>query len=36
MDSVAPKNYTLRFQAINKDYFDALKTGAKRVETRAA
>lgn len=30
------KSYTLRFAAPNKDYFLALKSGEKRVETRAA
>src|SRR3989344_5482859 len=30
------KKYTLRFRAVNKDIFDAIKSGKKTVETRAA
>lgn len=28
--------YTLRFRAINRDTFDAIRRGSKKVETRAA
>lgn len=31
-----PKKYVFRFRAINKDIFEAIKDGKKKVETRAA
>ncbi len=30
------KKITLRFRAINKEFFQAIKTGRKKIETRAA
>lgn len=36
MDDSEPKKYVLRFGAANKDIFDAIKDGTKKVETRAA
>jgi ASC-1-like (ASCH) protein len=30
------KQYTLRFRAVNKDTFENIKSGKKKVETRAA
>ena len=30
------KRYILRFRAANRDFFEAIKKGAKKVETRAA
>ena len=30
------KTHTIRFRAINKDIFDAIKSGKKKIETRAA
>ncbi|OGN04317.1 MAG: hypothetical protein A2831_01290 [Candidatus Yanofskybacteria bacterium RIFCSPHIGHO2_01_FULL_44_17] len=30
------KLYTLRFKAVNRDIFDAIRGGKKKVETRAA
>jgi ASC-1-like (ASCH) protein len=30
------KTYKLRFRAVNSDIFEAIRTGSKRVETRAA
>lgn len=31
-----PKNWTLRFRAVDKDNFDEIKSHAKSIETRAA
>jgi len=30
------KTYTLRFRAVNRDIFEAIKSGDKKIETRAA
>lgn len=36
MENKKPKKYVLRFGAANKNIFDAIKDGTKKVETRAA
>lgn len=36
MDDSKSKKYVLRFRAANKDIFDAIKEGKKKIETRAA
>ena len=36
MDNSKPKKYVLRFGVANKDIFDAIKEGRKKIETRAA
>lgn len=36
MENPSPKKYVLRFRAVNKDIFDAIKEGKKKIETRAA
>jgi ASC-1-like (ASCH) protein len=36
MDNSKSKKYVLRFRAANKDIFDAIKEGKKKIETRAA
>ena len=36
MDDSKPKKYVLKFGAANKDIFDAIKEGRKKIETRAA
>ncbi len=36
MKKVSPKSYTLRFAAANVDTWNYIKTGKKKVETRAA
>lgn len=33
---MASKKYKLRFRAVNRDIFEAVKNGIKKVETRAA
>ena len=36
MKMAGTKKYVLRFRAVNKDIFDAIKEGKKKIETRAA
>ncbi len=33
---MGPKSYTIRFRAVNRDIFLAIKSGKKNIETRAA